>query len=126
LSTACLSACADNNEAGEDRLEKTAETSARLAGSLPAALGLTEATLLDADLVDAESTELGEVAQILRGPDGKVDRLLVEIEASNPDRYVHVPITGLKTRVEGSDTDLVTPMTKAELAALPEIKLPAP
>ncbi|MBW8296395.1 PRC-barrel domain containing protein [Sphingopyxis sp.] len=126
LSTACLSACADKNEAAEDQLEKAAETSARVAGSLPAALGLSEAQLLDADLVDARGTELGDIAQILRGPDDKVDRLLVEIEDSNPDRYVHVPITGLKTRVRGKDTDLVTTMTKVEIAALPEVKLPTP
>lgn len=126
LSTACLSACADKNEAAEDRLEKAAETSARVAGPLPAALGLSEAQLLDAELLDAKGMELGDVAQILRGPDGKVDRLLVEIEDSNPDRYVHVPITGLKTRVAGDDTDLATTMTKADLAALPEVKLPTP
>ena len=34
-----------------------------------------------------------------------------------PDRYVHVPITGLKTVARNGDTDL---------AALPEVKLPAP
>lgn len=126
LSTACLSACADKNEAAEDRLEKAAETSARVAGPLPAALGLSEAQLLDAELLDGKGTELGDVAQILRGPDGKVDRLLVEIEDSHPDRYVHVPITGLETRVAGDDTDLATTMTKADLAALPEVKLPTP
>lgn len=125
-STALLSACADKNEAAEEKLERAAETSATVAGPIPAALGLSEAQLLDAELVGADGQELGDVAQVLRGADNKVDRLLIEIEDSNPDRYVHVPITGLKTVVRGDDTDLQTSMTKAELAGLPEVKLPAP
>ena len=125
-STALLSACADKNEAAEEKLERAAETSATVAGSVPAALGLTETQLLDAELVGADGQELGDVAQVLRDASTKVDRLVVEIEDSNPDRYVHVPITGLKTVVRGDDTDLQTTMTKAELAGLPEVKLPAP
>lgn len=125
-SSALLAACSDPNEAAEDKLEKSAETSATVAGAVPAALGLSEAQLLDADLVAADGTDLGDVAKVLRGPDGKVDRLLVEIEGTNPDRYVHVPILGLKTRVQGGDTDLESTMTRAELAALPAVALPAP
>lgn len=125
-SAALLSACTDRNEAAADKLEKAAGTSATVAGSVPAALGLSEAQLLDADLVGADGKELGDVAQVVRGPDDKVDRLLVEIENSNPDLYVHIPILGLKKVVKGNDTDLVTTITKAEIAALPEVKLPAP
>ncbi|KQZ72513.1 hypothetical protein ASE06_08305 [Sphingopyxis sp. Root214] len=125
-SSALLAACSDPNEAAEDKLEKSAETSATVAGPVPAALGLSEAQLLDADLVAADGTDLGDVAKVLRGPGGKVDRLLVEIEGTNPDRYVHVPILGLKTRVQGGDTDLESTMTRAELAALPAVALPAP
>jgi len=121
-----LAACSDKNEAAEDKLERAAETGATVAGPLPAALGLTEAQLLDADLVGADGKDLGDVEQVLRGPDNKVDRLLVELDGIGPDRYVHVPITGLKTVVNGNDTDLATPLTKADLAALPEVKLPAP
>jgi hypothetical protein len=62
----------------------------------------------------------------LRDESGKVDRLLVEVEDSNPDRNVHIPVAGLKTAVRGTDTDLSTTMTKQQLAALPEVKLPAP
>lgn len=83
-SSALLAACSDPNEAQEERLEKSAETSATVAGAVPAALGLSEAQLLDADLVAADGTDLGDVAKVLRGPDGKVDRLLVEIEAPMP------------------------------------------
>lgn len=125
-SAALLTACANENEAAEDKLERSAETSATVAGPVPAALGLSEAQLLDADLIGPDGHEMGDVAQVVRGPDDKVDRLLVEIEDSNPDRYVHIPVLGLKTAVKGDDTDLVTTMTKADIAALPEVKLPAP
>ncbi len=120
-----LVACSDANEAAEEKLEKAAETSATVAGPVPAALGLSESQLLDADLIDGDGKELGEVAQVLRDSDQKVDRLLVELEGPG-DRYVHVPILGLKPVVKGSDTDLQTTMTKARLDALPEVKLPAP
>jgi hypothetical protein len=120
-----LAACSDKNEAAEERLEKASETSATVAGPVPAALGLSEAQLLDADLVNINGKELGEVAQVLRDSDQKVDRLLVELEGPG-DRYVHVPILGLKPVVKGSDTDLQTTMTKERLVALPEVKLTAP
>lgn len=125
-SAALLAACSDRNEAAEEKLERAAETSATVAGPLPAALGLSEAQLLDADLVGADGKELGEVSQVLRDTDDKVDRLLVELDGVGPDRYIHVPVHGLKVVVHGTDTDLETSMTKAELAALPEVRLPLP
>ena len=94
--------------------------------AVPAALGLSEAQLLDADIVGADGKDLGDVSQVLRGTDDKVDRLLVELDGIGPDRYVHVPVQGLKVVVRGDDTDLQTSMTKADLDALPEVKLPAP
>lgn len=121
-----LAACNGKQEAAEDKMERAAETSATVAGPLPAALGLSEAQLLDADIVGADGKELGDVSQVLRGADEKVDRLLVELDGIGPDRYVHVPVQGLKPVVRGDDTDLETSMTKAELEGLPEVKLTAP
>lgn len=121
-----LAACDSKQEAAEDRMERAAETSATVAGPLPAVLGLSEAQLLDADIVGADGKDLGDVSQVLRGADDKVDRLLVELAGVGPDRYVHVPVQGLKPIVRGDDTDLQTSMTKADLDALPEVKLPAP
>lgn len=121
-----LAACSNANDAAEDKLERAAETSATVAGPLPAALGLSEAQLLAADVVGGDGKELGDVAQVLRGPDGKVDRLLVEIEDSNPDRYVHVPVPGLKPIVSGDDTNLATTMTMTEMKNLPEVLQPTP
>lgn len=123
---ALVAACTDKNDAAEDKMERTAEKSAIAAGPAPVALGLSEAQLLDAELIGGDGTELGDVAAVVRDAGGTVDRLLVEIEDSHPDRFVHVPVAGLKTLVRGDDTDLSTTMTKAELAALPEVRLPAP
>src|SRR3546814_14768843 len=57
---ALLAACNDKNEAAEDKLERAAETSATVAGPLPAALGPSEAKLLEADLVGPDGKELGD------------------------------------------------------------------
>src|SRR5690606_9435142 len=120
-----VAACSDKNDAAEERLERAAETSATVAGPTPAALGLSEAQLLDADIVGSDGREVGEVAQVLRDASGMVERLLVELEGPG-DRYVHVPILGLTPVVRGTDTDLQMAMTKARLDALPEVKLPPP
>lgn len=118
------SACASEQDQAEDRLEQQAEASARQAGDAIAALGLTERQLLDADLRATDGTELGDVEAVLRDANGQVDRLVVEVEDSNPDRFVEVPIAGLTTRPDGNDTDLVTTMTRAEIDALPDAVLP--
>ena len=125
-SATLLAACTDSDDAAEERLEKAAETSATVAGPVPAAFGLSEAQLLNVDIVGADGKELGDVAQVLRTRDGKVDRLLVELEGSNPDRYVELPVLGLTAVVRDNETDLATSMTKSELNALPEAKLPLP
>ncbi|HEY6814302.1 MAG TPA: PRC-barrel domain containing protein [Croceibacterium sp.] len=124
-STALLTAC-DNagTDQAEDRVEDAAEASAVAAGPTPVALGLSEAQLLDADLRAADGVELGDVMNLLRAADGSVDRLLVEIEDSNPDRFVEIPVQGLTVVTRGDDTDLVTTQTAADLAALPAASLP--
>ncbi len=125
-STVLLSACNGANDAAEDRMEDAAEASAAAAGPVPAALGLTEAQLIDAELVGANGVELGDVQSLLRDANGQVDRLLVEIEDSDPDRFVEVPVEGLSTIMRGDDTDLSTTMTREQLAALPDATLPVP
>ena len=123
-----LAACSDSpTEVAEDRVEDAAEASAATAGPAPVALGLSEAQLLEADvLATADGAELGDVTSLLRAADGTVDRLLVEVEDSNPDRFVELPLTGLTVLARGNDTDLVATMTREQLAALPEARLPAP
>ncbi len=128
LAFSLLAACNDRGDAddrAEDRMEQAAEASAAAAGPAEAALGLSERQLLDADLVGPDGVELGDVQAVLRGADGKVDRLLVEIEDSHPDKYVHVPVAGLKVVQQGADRDISTTMTQQQLAALPAVSLPA-
>ncbi len=125
ISLLMLSACESKAErqadAAEDQMENRAEQSAAVAGNAVAALGLTEMQLLDADLRAADGTELGDVAQVQRDPAGMVTGFLVEIEDSNPDRYVTVPLAGLTVRNQGDDRDLQTSMTRQDLARLPEV-----
>lgn len=118
--SACESAAEKQADATEDRIERQADASAAAAGTAPAALGLTETQLLEADLVAADGTDLGDVEQVRRSASGTVESLLVEIENSDPDRYVLVPLKGLRTRVDGDDTDLETTMTAADLTAMPD------
>lgn len=130
LAIAALAACDSQAEREadqvEDRVEQQAEASAVAAGNAVAALGLTEAQLLEADLVTADGTDLGDIEQVRRNSAGAVEGLLVEIEDSNPDRFVVVPIDGLSPRNEGDDVDLLTTMTAAQLADLPDADMPQP
>lgn len=120
--------CDDNAtgaERSEDRIEQAAEESAAASGTTEVALGMTEWQLLDAEIVDASGAEIGDVERVLRNSAGGVDRLLIEIEDSNPDRYVVVPLDGLTTVQRGDDTDIRTTMTRADTVALPEADLTA-
>lgn len=131
LAVAALAACGSEAErqedATEDQIEQQAEQSAMAAGDEEAALGLTERELLDADLVSEDGTELGDVEQVRRDASGAVTALLVEVEDSDPDRYVEVPLTGLTVREGGiiNDTDLQTSMTAQDLAAMPDASMQA-
>lgn len=119
-SAALLAACNSAQERAEDRREDAAEASAAASGTAIAAFGLTEAQLLDADVVDANNRELGEVEGVNRGSDGQVQHLKVRLENSNPSRVVQVPIANLQPVKPGSDTDLSTTLTAEQLAALPD------
>jgi hypothetical protein len=121
---ACQSEAEREAERMEDTMEQQADASAA-AGSEIAALGLTEAQLLEADLVGLDGSDLGDVEQVRRDPQGVANALVVEVEDSDPDRFVLVPIHGLTTRVDGDDTDLQTGMNAADVAGLPEATMAA-
>ena len=128
LSALLLAACSDSpaeqeEERMEDRIDAEADASAPAAGSEVAALGLTEAQLLDADLVTATGEDLGDVEQVRRDTAGAVTGLVVELDDTDPDRWVTVPMDGLSTRIDGDDTDIQTTMTAADLAALPDAEM---
>ncbi len=121
--SACDSEAEQKADATEDRIEQQADASAAAAGSEIAALGLNEAQLLDADLMAADGTDMGDIEQVRRNAAGDVEGFLVELEDNDPDRYVVVMLDGLTTRADGDDTDLQTTMTAVEIAALPDAQL---
>ncbi|HEU4651263.1 MAG TPA: PRC-barrel domain-containing protein [Croceibacterium sp.] len=128
---AALLAGCNNNPATEATGAAATEAAATTAPPTPAetpataALGLTDAQLLDASLYATDGTKLGEVEGLLRASDGRVDRLLIEIEGSDPDRFVEIPARGMAVLKRGDDADLVATTTAAELASLPDAKAPA-
>ena len=123
---ACQSQAEQEADRAEDAIEAQADWSAAAAGTAVAALGLTEAQLLEADLVAADGTDLGDVEQIRRNAAGAVEGFLVEVENSDPDRYVMVPLAGLTTRADGNDTDLQAKLTANDLAKQPAEQLVPP
>lgn len=121
----CGSAAEQQADAAGDRVERQAEQNAATAGNAVAALGMTERQLLDADLRAVDGADLGDVELVRRDASGAVTGFLVELEDSNPDRLVEVPLAGLTARPDGNDMDIVTTMTAQQLAALPDAQLPA-
>ena len=127
---ASLAACESQSEqqadAMEDQIEQEAEMSAAAAGTTEAALGLTEAQLLEADLVTSDGADLGDVAQVRRDDSGAVTGLMIEVDDSEPDRYVVIPLDGLTVRPDGDDSDLQTALTAADLAGMPDAQMTTP
>ncbi len=127
-SCALIAACGDSaaeQEADrmEDQIEMQADQSAMTAGTEEVALGMTEAQLLDADLVSADGADLGDVEMVRRGADGSVSGLVIELDDTNPDRWVEVPMDGLTSVTNGDDMDVQTSMTAEDLAALPDTEM---
>jgi len=119
---ACESKAEQQADMTEGPIEQQTEQSAAAAGDKIVALGFTERQLLNAELVAPDGTELGDVEQVRRDGAGAVTGLLIEIEDSEPDRYVEVPLDGLSVS-EGSmlsDANLQTEMTAQDLAAMPD------
>jgi hypothetical protein len=122
---ACQSETAKEADRTGDIIEQQAEASAEGGGAAIMALGLTEAQLIEADLVTFDGTDLGDVEQVRRDAAGEVEALVVKLENTDPDRFVLVPITGLAARPDGNDTDVETTMSAADLAALPDAQVGA-
>jgi hypothetical protein len=123
--TACESEADTQADMAEDRMEMQAEQSAAATGMEEAALGMTELQLIDAGLVAADGTDLGDIEAVHRDASGAVDALFVELDDTDPDRFVMIPLDGLTTRMDGDDKDVQTQMTAPDLAALPDAEMPA-
>ncbi len=88
---------------------------------------LTAAQLEDADLLDANGREIGEVERVLLGADGKVRGFIVEIDQRDPtpDKHVEISLKGLKAvpdRKDAGEFDIQTDQIKDALLALPAAK----
>ena len=118
-----LSACNDQEDQVGDRIEEQAEQSAQESGDTPVALGLTERQLLDAEILAADGTELGDVEAVTKDADGNATELLIEVEDSDPDRYVTIPIDGLTVTTRGNNTDLSSEMTMEDIGSLPDAQI---
>ena len=122
-SALAVSACDSQDDQVEDRIEEQAEQSAQESGDTPVALGLSERQLLDAEILAADGTELGDVEAVTKDADGNATELLIEVEDSNPDRYVSIPIDGLTVTTRGNDADLSSEMTMDDIGALPDAQI---
>ena len=118
----------------DDQIEMEADRSAVAAGTDEAALGMTEAQLLDADLVTADGTDLGDVALVRRDDNGTVTGLVGTPFPSDADVpgaegpveavvLARIPGTimsyAVSTDGSGEFSTRIVPGTGYELAALP-------
>lgn len=122
---AILSACSDNSSSGEANQNMPENSAEEIVASTPdqtGALGLTAIQLDDADILNVSGVEIGEVERVITDSSGAITKLLIQIEDTDPDRFVEIPLDDLIPRMEGQDWDLETKMTREDLMALPEIK----
>ncbi|HEY9093076.1 hypothetical protein [Parasphingorhabdus sp.] len=122
---AVLSACSDNNppsETNQNMAENTADRTVADTSGQGGALGLTMKQLGDAEILNASGIEIGEVERVITDSSGTVTHLLVEIEDSDPDRFVEIPLEGLTPKQVDDDWELESNLTREDLLALPEVK----
>ena len=89
------------------------------------ALGMTRKALEDADIINAQGKDLGDVESLVTDASGTVTHLVVELDGPG-DVEVLLPLAQVKaeTRTDGKSPDLVTQLSPEELAALPRYNPP--
>lgn len=97
------------------------------AQTAPGPLGLTAEQLDDADLIDPQGREIGEVENLMIGPKGDVVGLIVEIDqrAPIPDRRVQIALSDARAVPDPTDPgafNVQTRQTREQLLALPEAR----
>lgn len=87
--------------------------------SAAVAFGMTRDQLEDADVLSTDNTDLGDVETLVLDAAGTLTGVVVELEGPGDPKVV-VPIAQLNsiTTADGSK-DLTTPLTAAQLQALP-------
>lgn len=86
------------------------------------AFGLTTRQIEDADLVDAGGRDLGDIHRVETDASGNIDAVVVEIDDTDPDRFVRLPLERLTAVADGDDWDLRALTSRAELIALPQVE----
>jgi len=129
LSAAALTAtaCSDTTDdvvqapAPGEAPAPVSETRADVATTQTAvAMGMTRQQLEDADVLSSTNTKLGEVETLVLDPAGQATHIVVELEGPGDPKVV-VPIDQLRSIAQnnGTDVDLTTNLTAAQLQALP-------
>lgn len=98
------------------------ETRAETAQATAAlAFGMTRKELEDADLVSENYTDLGDVESLVLDASGALTQVVIELEGPG-DRKVALPIAEVRSiaHANGTQKNLTTALTAAQLAALPE------
>lgn len=121
-SSLVVAGCSGADATTQDAVAQPATTAPTAAPDAPGAFGMTEAQILDADLIGADGLELGDVEAVVRAVDGSISHLVVEIDDTAPDRYVQLPAEGLEAARTGNDWDVRTTISRDELMALPEVR----
>lgn len=121
LLTACQSAEERAQDRVEDRIEESTGVDASRQTPSPGALALTEAQLLDAQLVDPSGEVLGDIEAVQRDDAGVLTALVVAIDDAGTPRRVEIPLKGLSTAGEGAELDVLASMTIDQLASYPDV-----
>lgn len=85
------------------------------------AFGLTTKQLEDADLVDNVGRDLGDVERVETDASGNITGMIIEIDDTDPNRFIRLPLARLTAVADGDDWDLRAATTRDELMALPQI-----
>lgn len=120
--TVLLIGCGNNEAARADPVTATNASVPAVAQEATIALRLTREQLEDADILDTTGREIAEVEQVVTDASGKVTGLLVEIDDTDPDRNVTIPLDGLIVVEQGHDRNLRSPITRDQLLAKPEAR----
>jgi hypothetical protein len=119
LASALLASCGGRQDAPANQAQAD-PAAANQTSESEGALGISERELRDADVVDAAGNDLGDIDGVRRDATGRIAELFVEIEDTDPDRHVYIPLTGAEAFRDGDGWDVRIVLTRDQLMALPE------
>lgn len=110
---ALLAACSQQKEKNESAPPAAAHVEPE-----PMALGLKASQFDGANLLGTDGSDLGDVVRIDVNSEGKATGLIVAPTGPG-QRWVRLPLAGLRIKQDGPYNDVVTTMTWEEVKALP-------